>query len=504
VVNDTATIAHRQQQTDRTANVLIAGDSPQAERLILKILARRGIRGIIVKDEKSAVDFLEKSDCKLVMTAGSLKPRPDAPPKAGAGFSLVRKIREVRPELPVIMIAPAKTTREPNPQRLVDSAVRAIRTGCRDFLLEPLDAGKIELLLDTFVPCRDAATIASAQEDTRSIYRIVGRSARLTQTVALARKIAETSAAVLITGESGTGKELIAYLIHHSSRRAQGPYIRLNCAALTETLLESELFGHEKGAFTGAHILRKGRFETAHGGTLLLDEITETPIKFQAKLLRVLEQQGFERVGGTDNIKVDVRIISTTNKNLAVEVSAGRFREDLYYRLNGLRLELSPLRERKEDLPDLVRHFVNLYSGQSQRRITRLDPAMMKIFAKYSWPGNVRQLRNVVLTSLVLGSGETLSLADVSWLFDELQPRTALPTKTEAEPAEEEHLAGRLGGIPLADVERRAILDTLRQTNGNRTKAAKVLGISDRTLREKIRRYDRQQCPRPEPITAAQ
>ena len=242
----------------------------------------------------------------------------------------------------------------------------------------------------------------------------------------------------------------------------------------------------------------------AHGGTLLLDEITETPIRFQAKLLRVLEQQRFERVGGSDNIKVDVRIISTTNKDLAREVSAGRFREDLYYRLNGLRVVLSPLRQRGEDLPDLVWHFVNLYSPQSQRRITRLDPAMMKIFANYPWPGNVRQLRNVVLTSLILGSGETLTLADVSWLFDELQPRTELPTDTKDESDEQAQNADRLGGIPLAHVERRAILDTLRQTNGNQTKAAKVLGISDRTLRDKIRRYRRQECLQPDPVTAAQ
>ncbi len=504
MINNKATTTQTEQQSGRIANVLIADDSSQTERLILRILARRGIRGIIAKDEKSAVDFLEKSDCDLVMTGSMLKPHPGAPSKTQGGFSLVRKIRESRPELPVIMIAPGETSKEQNPQRLVDSVVRAILAGCRDFLLEPLEAGKIELLLDRLLPGHAVATIASAQEDTRSIYQIVGRSGRLTQTVTLARKIAGTSAAVLITGESGTGKELIAYLIHHSSRRAQGPYVRLNCAALSETLLESELFGHEKGAFTGAHVLRKGRFETAHGGTLLLDEITETAIKFQAKLLRVLEQQHFERVGGSDNIRVDVRIISTTNKDLAKEVSAGRFREDLYYRLNGLRVVLSPLRERDEDLPDLVWHFVNLYSAQSQRRITRLDPAMMKIFANYAWPGNVRQLRNVVLTSLILGSGETLTLADVSWLFDELQPRTELPTCTEAESDEQARDADRLGGIPLAHVERRAILDTLRQTNGNQTKAAKVLGISDRTLRDKIRRYRRQECLQADPITAAQ
>jgi transcriptional regulator with GAF, ATPase, and Fis domain len=260
------------------------------------------------------------------------------------------------------------------------------------------------------------------------------------------------------------------------------------------------MFGHEKGAFTGAYAQRKGRFEMAHGGTLLLDEITETPPRFQAKLLRVLEQQNFERVGGNENVSVDVRIISTTNKDLQQEVRQNRFRQDLYYRLSGVRLVVPPLRERNEDLPDLIWHFVNLYARQVQRRITDLDPVMMNIFAKYHWPGNVRQLRNVVLTSLILGVGPTLSLADVSWLFDELQPLpqekvsecNSLYAPNETPTKECTKTDSDLGGIPLEQVEQRAILDTLRQTAGNQAKAAKSLGISDRTLRDKIRRYRRQ------------
>ncbi|MHC4517951.1 MAG: sigma-54 interaction domain-containing protein [Planctomycetota bacterium] len=309
--------------------------------------------------------------------------------------------------------------------------------------------------------------------------------------------MAPTSVPLLISGESGTGKELVSHLIHHKSRRTLGPFVHINCAALSDTLLESELFGHEKGAFTGAHARHKGRFERAHGGTLLLDEITETPPQFQAKLLRILEQQEFERVGGSENIKVDVRIISTTNRDLPHEVQMGRFRQDLYYRLSAARLVIAPLRERREDLTELVWHFVNLNARQAQRHITRLDPAMMNIFAEYAWPGNVRQLRNVVLTSLILGVGSTLSLADVSWLFDELQPRTQHgPSRPLAEAVTEPvaEKTSRLGGIPLADLERQAILETLRQTSGNQTKAAKVLGISDRTLREKVRRYRQKEC----------
>jgi transcriptional regulator with PAS, ATPase and Fis domain len=346
----------------------------------------------------------------------------------------------------------------------------------------------MEVLLDSVLPNHDVSTIDAGQEDTHCLYRIVGRTPSLVQTVNLARRIAPTSAPVLISGESGTGKELIAYLIHQKSRRSQGPYTRINCAALSESLLESELFGHEKGAFTGAYTQRKGRFEMAHGGTLLLDEITETPVRFQAKLLRVLEQQDFERVGGNESVRVDVRIISTTNKDLLDEVRQDRFRADLYYRLSGTRLVLSPLRERKEDLSDLVWYFVNLYAREVQRHVTRLDETMMDIFAKYHWPGNVRQLRNVVRTSLILGIGPVLSLADVSWLFDELQPLEQPECRAAGAPFE---------GMPLEQIERQAILDTLRQTGGNRTKAAKVLGISDRTLRDKMHRYQREGCLQP-------
>ncbi len=302
--------------------------------------------------------------------------------------------------------------------------------------------------------------------------------------------------------------------------------MRVNCAALSDSLLESELFGHEKGAFTGAYTQRKGRFEMAHGGTLLLDEITETPPRFQAKLLRIIEQQEFERVGGNENVKVNVRLLSTTNRDLPHEVQMGRFRQDLYYRLSAARVVLAPLRDRREDLPELVWHFVNLYAKETQRRIDELDPTMMEIFANYDWPGNVRQLRNVVLTSLLLGTGPVLSLADVSWLFDELQPLPQHNIKGESStggivktgglgdgsyPRMEDHRQASLddatrrnpqsatsvGGIPLEELERQAILETLRQTSGNQTKAAKVLGISDRTLREKVRRYRQRECLQP-------
>jgi len=478
---------------EEIANVLIVENDPEVARLILEILARKGIRGHLVGDQDSALDFVGKGSCDLVFTSETIESPAMPAGRTRDGFGLLESIRAGWPDLPVIMIADPSGPDSQGERQTVAKAVMAMRCGCKDFLVRPPDAPHIEALLDTFLPSHAVSTAASAHEDTRCLYRIVGRSPNIIQTVELAKRIAPTSVPVLINGDSGTGKELMAYLVHNKSRRAQGPYIKVNCAALSDSLLESELFGHEKGAFTGAHARRRGRFEMAHGGTLLLDEITETPTRFQAKLLRVLEQQDFERVGGSESVRVDVRIISTTNRDLLEEVRTGKFRRDLYYRLSGVRLVISPLRERKEDLADLVWYFVNHYAREVQRRITKLDPAMMDIFAKYHWPGNVRQLRNVVRTSLILGAGQTLSLADVSWLFDELQPLAQQQCGDHGASCGTNGVGGAdLGGVPLEQVERRAILDTLRQTGGNRTKAAKVLGISDRTLRDRMHRYRRE------------
>ncbi|MGD0785627.1 MAG: sigma-54 dependent transcriptional regulator [Sedimentisphaerales bacterium] len=470
------------KNSNPVANVLVIDNDKESTRFILEILARKGIRGTVAGNKKTVVDFLDRNNYDLVFNVNQINQSED-------DFKLVRELKVYSPEMPVIMIYDAEKQQYQNQQQLLDIAVKAINAGYSDFLVKPLDCKKIENLLDSLLPNHRISTTGFDHNDSQSLFTIVGKSAKLTQTISLAKKIAPTSAPVLIGGESGTGKELISYLVHRYSKRAQGPYVRVNCAALTDSLLESELFGHEKGAFTGAYAQRKGRFEMAHGGTLLLDEITETPIKFQAKLLRVLEQQDFERVGGNESIRVNVRIISTTNKDLLPEVAEGRFRQDLYYRLCGVRLIIPPLRQRCEDLPDLVWHFVNLYTRQAQRHITELDPMMMNIFAKYHWPGNIRQLRNVVLTSLILGTGSKLSLADVSWLFDELQPLSqeeTLSISNGQTPVSE------MAGLPLDQIERQAILDTLGNTGGNQTKAAKILGISDRTLRSKIRRYHQQ------------
>jgi len=482
----------RLERPNATASVLIVDDDPRSGRFMLEVLARKGILAYLVDDPTVAVEYVERRVVDAAFIATAIR-SADGP--ATDGLLLLSRIRQIAPELPVVMLGTPETTGDAPAagplSSAIDKVVQAMRLGCCDVMAKPIDARRFERVLDTYLPSHGVAKIAAAREGAGCLFEIVGRSPRMIQCVELARRVAASSAPILITGESGAGKELIAYLIHHKSRRADGPYVRLNCAALSDSLLESELFGHEKGAFTGAYARRKGRFEIADGGTLLLDEITETPLRFQAKLLRILEQQEFERVGGNENVRINVRIISTTNRDIAGEVEKGGFRRDLYYRLSAVRLAVAPLRQRTEDLPDLVWHFVNEHAREAGRRITALDPAMMDIFARYHWPGNVRQLRNVVLTSLILGVGPILSLADVSWLFDELQPR----------PQEEPHgspapdgLQVNLAGIPLAQLERRAILDTLEKTDGNRTRAAEVLGISDRTLRDKIKRYRQEEC----------
>jgi len=434
-------------------NVLFVESDGPTTRTVLETLAKRGVRGVVARDLEQAEERFEAGGWDLVLCDLSVP---------GGGMEVVRRLKDREPELPVVLLAEVCDH---------ETAVRAVREGCDDVLGLPVDPESLGAMLDRVLPGHDVPLAADAGT---KAYRIVGRSPRLREAVALARKVAPTSVPVLICGESGTGKELFAHLLHHVSRRSRGPQVRVNCAAVSESLLESELFGHERGAFTGAVDRRKGRFELADGGTLLLDEITETGPRLQAELLRVLEQQDFQRLGGSTTVRVNVRVVSTTNRDLPALVRKGAFRPDLYYRLAGVRIHIPPLRHRREDLPVLVRHFVNQFAGETQRRVTRFDPEMMDLFDGYAWPGNVRQLRNVVRTALILGEGEMLSLAEAPWLAAEL--------------AQSGHgQAAR--SLRLEEVERRTILEALRLTDSHQARAAELLGISDRTLRAKLRRY---------------
>jgi transcriptional regulator with PAS, ATPase and Fis domain len=286
-----------------------------------------------------------------------------------------------------------------------------------------------------------------------------------------ARRVAATRATVLIEGESGTGKELIARLVHFTSDRALRPYVRVNCAALSESLIESELFGHERGAFTGATDARTGRFELADGGTLLLDEVGELPLRLQAKLLRVLEEQEFERVGGMKTLRVDTRVIATTNRNLDREVAEGNFRRDLYYRLNVMRIQIPPLRQRFDDIPALVAYFVWKFSAESRVSIRGVAESTLQLLLAHDWPGNVREFRNVIHSACIRATSETIQPRDL--------PPLESSRSVNSEPA----------GTTLEEIERNVILRTLRELGGNKTAAAERLGVTPRTLLNKMNRY---------------
>jgi transcriptional regulator with GAF, ATPase, and Fis domain len=294
------------------------------------------------------------------------------------------------------------------------------------------------------------------------------------------KKVAQSKATVLIQGESGTGKELVAQALHRHGPRRERNFVRVNCAALSESLLESELFGHEKGAFTGAVSKREGRFELANGGTLLLDEISETSLALQSKLLRVLELEEFERVGGTKTLKVDVRVVATTNRDLRKYVDAGKFREDLYYRLNVVPILLPPLRERPGDVPLLVDHFLKLFIRQNVTRVKSISPEAMKLLQVYRWPGNIRELKNLVQRLVVIDPGEVIQAEDVSAYLPLGEKRGASP--------DGQALIAEVG-MSLDEAERRLILKTLEHTSNNKTRTAEILQVTARTLRNKLQRY---------------
>ncbi|RKY10393.1 MAG: hypothetical protein DRP56_01115 [Planctomycetota bacterium] len=448
--------------------LILTADSKRVGTL-LKILAKRNLRGTVATTLKSAKMLLDRHHWNLIFLSTEFNAIADQK----NGFGIVRHIRGDHPEMPIVMISPTDSS---------EQAIKAMRFGCVDFFTEPLKSEAINTVLDAYLPNHPTHVMETVHSDDQRTHPIIGRSAALKETVQMARSVARTAAPVLISGPSGTGKELIAQLIHNHSHRCSGPFVQVNCAALNESLLESELFGHEKGAFTGAVLCHQGRMERAHGGTILLDEITETPPAFQAKLLRVLEQMHFERVGGSENIRANVRVVSTTNQDIRQLVQTGRFRADLYYRLAAVRLQIPSLADRMDDLPDLIWWFVNQFAHEAGRVITAISRQTLRMFELYHWPGNIRQLRNMVRTAMILGQGPTLCITQIPWLVEEMkQTPQANDSETES------------GQSPLQEIERRAILATLTRAEGNQAQAARVLGISDRTLREKVKKYRQQE-----------
>ena len=410
-----------------------------------------------------------------------------------SGLETLRRLRDSYPKLLVIMMTAYGTTQ---------TAIEAMKLGAYDYLLKPFDVPRLkEIVTNALKAARDMKQVVSYQpllESEDYDVGIVGRSQGMQNVFKLIGQVASSDATALITGESGTGKELVARAIYHHSRRAEQPFLAINCAAIPEQLLESELFGHERGAFTGANVQRVGKFEQCNHGTIFLDEIGDMPLGPQTKILRVLQSGTFERVGGNQSIKVDVRVIAATNKPLEEAVASKSFREDLFYRLNVVRIELPALRNRADDIPLLVNYFLKKYAQRQKQRPKSIAPDVVGVLEGYHWPGNVRELENVVQRALVVAKGDAILAADLPVEIAGRRPAAAKPGTTSATTADDLpglaralfHWARRDPKTKIIPaVERELVVEALKETKGNQVQAAKLLGITRATLRKRVEKF---------------
>jgi len=451
--------SHGQHSDPNAPTVLVVDDEPSNLASIERIFQRDGMRVLTADNAKKALELLRSHRVEVVLT--------DLMMPGVSGLELLRAVKEVAPDVEVVMMTAYGT---------VETAVQSMREGAYDFVEKPLKRMTI------IKSVRKAAERRSLVAENRSLRQelelltrreIIGSSPVLRRVLDVATQAAPSNATVLVLGESGTGKELIARFIHEHSARAQGPFVAVNCSAIPETILEAELFGHERGAYTGAHTKRDGRFAKAAGGTLFLDEIGELSPSVQVKLLRVLQEGEYEPIGG-DTVKADIRVVTATNKDLHAEVAAGRFREDLFYRLNVIAVTAPPLRARREDVPLLVDHFLGVYCAKNNRPRLEASREVISLLSEYLWPGNVRELENVIERTVVLCRGDRFTVDD---LPDNV--------RESAENAEPSSLTFSVG-TPLDEVERRLIRETLRHSRGDKSVAAQLLGISARTIYRKL------------------
>jgi two-component system NtrC family response regulator/two-component system response regulator HydG len=449
-----------------THRILIVDDERNARDALKSLLADEGYEVREASDGEEGLALLAEFRPDAVLCDVRM-PKMD-------GLTLLERARQDGHEALFIMMTAFGS---------IETAVEAMRRGAEDYLTKPLDVSavmaRLEKALEKRQLVRDNQLLRERIREKYQFANIVGDSPELQAVFDVVKRAAPTRATVLILGESGTGKELIAQAIHEESPRRLKPFIKVNCAALSETLLESELFGHEKGSFTGAIGRREGRFELADGGTIFLDEIGDISPALQVKLLRVLQQREFERVGGTTTLKVDVRVVAATNKDLAAEVKAGRFREDLYYRLNVVPVTLPPLRKRKSDIPALVAHFIERYNELHGKQVRGLAPGTLNALLSYDWPGNVRELGNVVERAVVLARGTELTSDDLPPTLRGPRPRDRSPDSL-------------IPGATWYEIEREAILRTLEMVDGSTSRAAEVLGISVRKIQYRLKEYAQQ------------
>lgn len=442
-------------------SIVVIDDEKNIREGLGAALEMDGYSVLLAQSGERGLELVNTSDVDLVIT--------DLRMPGISGEEVLRKVTADSPGIPVIVLTGHGT---------VETAVEAMRCGAYDFLTKPLNLDRLSLLVKRALQNRELVLqhreLEREVESRKSFEQIIGNSPAMQKLFEVVKRVAPTKASVLITGESGVGKELIANALHNLSTRADKPFIKVHCAALAETLLESELFGHEKGAFTGAMARKRGRFELAHGGTIFLDEIGEINQSVQIKILRVLQERQFERVGGEESVEVDVRVITATNRDLPAEIAAGTFREDLFYRLNVVSIEVPPLRERKDDLPLMITAFIREFARENGKRIDGIDPRARAALYAYDWPGNVRQLRNCIESAVVMTSGTIISL-------DDLPP--------SVHPSDEAQSLILPRGLTMAEAEKRVILHTLTACNNNKTRTAEMLGIGRKTLHRKLAEY---------------
>ncbi len=444
--------------------LLIADDDPGLRESLERTLTREGYRVVLASDGRAALERVQAGGIDLIVT--------DLRMPGLTGLDLLRAAKAIMPDVDVILLTAFGT---------VEEAVKAMKDGAYDFLTKPFRREQLIKLIDKALERRDLIeqnrALKKQLEDLRAKGQMIGASPSWRRMLTLVEQVADSSATILIQGESGTGKELVARSIHERSARRSGPFVAVNCAALPETLLESELFGYEKGAFTGAGSRKEGRFDLATGGTLFLDEVADLSLVTQPKILRVLQEGEFERLGGTRTLQVDVRILAATNQDLSEMVKDKRFREDLYYRLNVITVRVPPLRERPEDIRVLAQHYLRVYSAKNGRKLDGFTAEALERLEAYAWPGNVRELENLVERSVLLARKDRIDAEDL--------PEEVMGVKRPPRDAILE-----LIGTPLADVEQRLLDETLRITGGNKTQAAKLLGIDVRTVARKLERRE--------------
>ncbi len=442
-------------------NILIVEDEPRMRRLLEIALGEDGHNVNAVGDAETGVKSLRKDDIGLVLT--------DLKLPGMSGLEFLQEARRMNATIPIIVMTAYGT---------VETAVEAMKAGANDYVLKPFTMAEMKLVINKELDVQkvrdENRTLKEALGKRYQFQNIIARSSKMQEVLAVVERVAPTNSTVLLGGESGVGKDLIARAIHQNSRRAAGPFIKLNSTAIPDTLFESELFGYEKGAFTGAMASKPGKFELADKGTLFLDEIGDVPAPIQVKLLRVLQEREFERLGGTKTLKVDVRLLAATNRDLRAALEQGTFREDLYYRLNVVPIDIPPLRERKEDIPELVTHFLARLAADNGKQIRGITPAAVHKLGDYHWPGNVRQLENTIERAVALSSAAVLDAIDI-----QLDSGPARSTTSSGVPFLPE-------GLTMEQWEDEMVREALRRANGNKSQAARLLGLSRNALRYRL------------------